>query len=152
MFELRLRAILRPRPLVVAKQRRDDLLGGPDVGVDRIHRRQGCHAAIARPFDLVEGRHTLRILFDQRHAFAIGRENQQLAFLFGRRRGQFIQEPLGLTSHASIDMFQRIHGNLLVQHRRQSLRGLPECLVHAEVLRELLEKIRGAPSRQAQPS
>ena len=97
MFEPRLRAILRPRPAVVAKQRRHDLLWGPHVGVDRIHRRQCRHAAIARPLGFVEGGHTLRIRFDQRHALAIGRENQQLAFFFGRRRGQTIQERLGLT-------------------------------------------------------
>ena len=36
------------------------------------------------------------------------------------------------------------------QHRRQSLRRLPESLVHAEVLREFLEEIRAASRRQIQ--
>ena len=52
------------------------ICSGVHVGVDRVHRCQGCHAAIARPFEFVERRHPLRIRFDQRHARAIGRENQ----------------------------------------------------------------------------
>jgi hypothetical protein len=152
-LETRLGAIVRRcRHRRVTKQGRHNFLRRTPEAIDRVGTPQRGHAAIARPFLGVEGRHPLGVGFDQRHTLGVGGQNEQLPFLLRLRFRQFlVEKPVGLLTHVTVDIFQLGHGNRLPKDPLELPGSHAKRLLDAEQLRKLLEQVGLLPFGQTQP-
>lgn len=92
LFELGRRSPRRALLALVAEQGRHDLFEASHITIHAVDAAQDGHAAIARPLRRREQRPRLLVIFQQRHAFAIGGRDEQLAFFLRGRHGQIMQE------------------------------------------------------------